>query len=274
LGDVSPPQWFLTDEGRKNLKTIDLKPGETSLELLARCGGYYECPRGPDGKRVGPLVGYAGRDLRGRQYVGDVYANFAKAERHAPVLRFFGGRLHTLLTGTTNDLRELWGRSTGFCGAPEGGKALAEKLADLSNNQYIYPEKKVTVAATPDSREVAELVFDRHEPDKRDSWWIVEDVCNNFSTTGKLVTLIESFGASVCGIICFLNRSLEIEKEFSPRPDLVLPVIALVRKPIPQYSQDDPAVKHDLDLGNIVWKPKNDWSKLADAMAQAKGTKP
>ena len=31
------------------------------LNLVAACGGYYECPKDKDGKRHGPLVGYAGK---------------------------------------------------------------------------------------------------------------------------------------------------------------------------------------------------------------------
>lgn len=119
------------------------------------------------------------------------------------------------------------------------------------------------------------LVFDRHEPDSREPftgemWWIVEDVCNNFSTTAALVSLIESFKASVCGIICFLNRSTMVGGVFSPRCGLDLPVICVERQPIEQYEQGDPEVAADIEAGNVVWKPKNDWSTLAEAMAKAK----
>jgi len=31
------------------------------LEILRRCGGYYGCPKDAAGKRLGPLVGYAGK---------------------------------------------------------------------------------------------------------------------------------------------------------------------------------------------------------------------
>jgi adenine/guanine phosphoribosyltransferase-like PRPP-binding protein len=238
-----------------------------ALEILRICGGYYECPK-IDGARVGPLVGYAGRDEHGKQYVGDVYVNFAKAERHGYVRKYFAERLHVQLTGTTNTLLKLFEKSTGFCGAPEGGKALAGTMADRSEKQYIFPEKKVTAAATKDSREISELVFDRHEPEKGESWWIVEDVCNNFSTTAKLVALIEKYGASVCGILCFLNRSLDIDAEYRVRDDLILPVLSVVRKPIPQYKQDNPDIAAYLASGdNIVWKPKNDWARLELSMS-------
>jgi hypothetical protein len=58
----------------------------TPLDLARMCGGYYECPKSPDGKRLGPLVGYAGRDELGRQYVGDIYVNFAQVERYGRAL--------------------------------------------------------------------------------------------------------------------------------------------------------------------------------------------
>lgn len=242
---------------------------EDPLKLLARCGGYYECPKDPDGKRLGPLVGYAGKYIdsggKEKQYVGDVYANFAKAERHAPVLRWVAEEIDAVFWRADVSRRPLRS-TTGFCGAPEGGKALAVALANRYHKQYIFPEKKVTFVSTKDGREVSELVFDRHEPDQGDAWWIVEDVCNNFSTTAKLIALIEQYGAKVAGILCFLNRSLEVDTEYRPREGLVLPVIAVVRKPIPQYRQDDPEVATDIAAGNVVWKPKNEWHKIEEAM--------
>ena len=251
---------------------------QAPLDLLKRCGGYYECPKDANGKRLGPLVGYAGRDENGWQFVGDVYVNFAKAERHAPILKHFARMLYlkTCNYHRGDRLSNFLEKLTGFCGAPEGGKALACQLAQASGtlaeehlSQYIFPEKKIIALATPTSREVSELVFDRHEPEAGESWWIVEDVCNNFSTTAKLVALIESYGASVAGILCFLNRSPEINEEFCLRPGLKLPVIALVRKKIEQYRQNNPFVAEDVLMGNVVWKPKNEWGKLAAAMEMA-----
>ncbi|MEK7644987.1 MAG: hypothetical protein AAB391_01505 [Patescibacteria group bacterium] len=266
------------------MQTIQLfEPGVTDriqnpLDLLRRCGGYYKCPKDPGGKRLGPLVGYAGRyEAEKLQYVGDEYVNFAKAERHAPILKHLAGQL----------ISDIWDRdlgptlkvSAGFIGAPEGGKALACALAQAAGRiddeymrQYIFPEKVITAVATPNSREVSKLVFDRHEPEAGEFWWITEDVCNNFSTTAELVALIESHGAHVAGILCFLNRSLDVEKEFSPRVGLTLPVIPLVRQRIMQYQQDDVFVAADVAARNVVWKPKKreEWQKLAAAMEAAR----
>ena len=237
----------------------------SALDLLRGAGAFYECPKGPEGRRLGPLVGYAGRDDTGRQYVGDVYVNFAQAERHPTLLAAFSRQLTQALS--ERKLEKLLKSAQGFCGAPEGGKAFAYQLAADNAKQYIYPEKKITALASATSREMSELVFSRHEPEKGQNWFIVEDVCNNFSTTSSLVALIESFGAKVLGVLCFLNRSPVVETDYVPRPGLVLPVVAVVRKPFKQYAQDDAFVSQDVSRGNVVWSPKRNWGRLAEAGA-------
>ena len=235
------------------------------LDLMREAGAYYECPKRSDARRLGPLVGYAGRDGQGRQYVGDIYVNFARAETRPALLAAFSKTLRVSLDA--RGLGPLAREATGFCGAPEGGKAFAYQLALDTGKTYIYPEKTVTVAASEASRERSELVFARHEPAAGEAWFIVEDVCNNFSTTAKLVASVEAFGARVAGILCFLNRSLTIDEAYEPRPGLVLPVVAVVRKSFGQFAQDDPAVADDLERGNVVWSPKKEWPRLAAAMA-------
>ena len=239
-------------------------PGKTEhpFEVLKRCGGYYECPKSPEGKRLGPLVGYAGKyGPKGeeRQYVGDIYANFAKAECHGPVLDWICKRLGWTISSTLSSI-------TGFIGLPEGGKALATALAIDLGRQYVYPDRKVTALKTETAREKSDLVFERHELHEGERWIIVEDVCNNFSTTAKSIELVESFGAKVIAIACFLNRSLEVNSVYSPRANISLPVISLVRQPILEYQQDYPAVAEDIEKGNVVLKPKNEWSRLMNAM--------
>ena len=241
-------------------------PGSAApLDLMREAGAYYECPTGPDGRRLGPLVGYAGRDGQGRQFVGDIYINFARAETRPALLASFSQTLRA--SRGARGLDALLHDATGFCGAPEGGKAFAYQLALDAGKRYIYPEKKVTAAASAASREVSELVFARHEPASGESWFIVEDVCNNFSTTAKLVASVEAFGARVAGILCFLNRSDTIDEAYEARSGLVLPVVAVVRKSFGQFAQDDPAVAEDLAKGNVVWSPKKEWPRLAAAMA-------
>ena len=238
-------------------------PEQPPLDLMREVGGYYECPKDAHGRRLGPLVGYAGRDHAGRQFVGDVYVNFAQAERRPALLATFSRQLTNAMR--QRKLDKLLRSANGFCGAPEGGKAFAYQLALDHAKQYIYPEKKITAIASPTSRETSELVFSRHEPGNGETWFIVEDVCNNFSTTSMLVALIESFGAKVGAVLCFLNRSSVVQEDYAPREDLVLPVVAVVQKPFKQFAQDDPFVAEDLARGNVIWSPKRDWHRLADA---------
>ena len=233
------------------------------LDLMRDAGAFYEAPRDAAGRRAGPLVGYAGKDPAGRQYVGDVYVNFARAERRPALLQVFARKLLDLARARGLAVAD----ATGFIGAPEGGKAFAYQLALEAGRSYIYPEKKVTAAASATARESSEMVFSRHEPEGGERWFIVEDVCNNFSTTAKLVALIEGYGAEVAGILCFLNRSETVGETYEPRAGQVLPVVAVVRKPFGQFAQGDAAVAEDVAALNVVWSPKKDWPRLAAAMA-------
>ena len=248
-----------------------ISPGSDPLALMREAGAFYECPKDRDGRRRGPLVGYAGRDADGRQFVGDVYVNFARAESRPALLQAFSRRARELLR--ERGLGDLAGGVAGYIGAPEGGKAFAYQLALDAGKCYIYPEKKITAVASATSREISELVFSRHEPEPRRDWFIVEDVCNNFSTTAKLVALVEDHGAAVAGILCFLNRSVTVDDRYEPRPGLVLPVIAVVRKVFRQHAQDDPDVADDVARHNVVWSPKKDWPRRSAAVDGASGAR-
>lgn len=236
---------------------------EHPLKTLIRCGGYYECPKDPSGKRLGPLAGYAGRyGPDNKQYVGDIYVNFAKAEKHGAVLEWFAQLLNEKI-----DSISLQAEATGFCGAPEGGKALAVALACESGEQYIFPEKKVTALATGNEREQSVMVFDRHDPKPGSRWWLVEDVINNMSTPKALDALMKTHGAQFVGIVCFLNRST-YDDFYVLENGQQLPIVSLARVKMQQYEQEDPAVASDIAAGNVVWKPKNDWGKFEAAMAK------
>lgn len=246
--------------------------GGRHLETLANCDGYYECPtEKATGERLGPLVGYAGTyDIPGGkplQFVGDTYANFAMAEPRTHVLKFFARRLADKL------LAEFGGEidDVVLCGAPLGGYSLADALAFTLDVDVIKAEKKVTAVKTATSREASEVVFARHSIEKGRSYIIVEDVCNNFSTTANLIKLIMSLGGKVVGIVCFLNRSLTVDNEYllslgGQDEVLRIPVISLVRKPIDEWKQNDPAVSLDVAQRNVVWKPKDEWPRLKKAM--------
>ncbi|MFH0830802.1 MAG: hypothetical protein V1895_01960, partial [Parcubacteria group bacterium] len=131
-----------------------------SLTMLKELGGYYEVRRDPNGKRLSPLVGYAGRYETPdgpKQYVGDIYANFAKAERFSSVRTHF---LTLLLQRENNDvlLREV----DSFFGAPMGGLFWAATMGEITGKASGFFEKKVLAMATPTEREKSRLIFGRH----------------------------------------------------------------------------------------------------------------
>jgi len=203
------------------------------------------------------------------QFVGDVYANFSKAEVYPHILAFFAELL-------CQKLEHKFGldKIGGFVGAPIGGYSLADALGLAYPHlgiKTIKAEKKVTALATEELREQSKLVFARHEIERGISYVIVEDVCNNFSTTDELITLIRSLGGNVIAIACFLNRSLAVDDKYlygmeAKAEPLEIPVVSLVRLPIHEWKQDDPAVAEDIAKGNVVLKPKNDWDRLMQAM--------
>ncbi len=236
------------------------------LETLRNCGGYYACPKDSEGKRLGPLVGYAGKYPTpdgDKQWVGDIYANFAKAEEYPSVLFHYAFCMEEKLASVVKDIDI-------FCGAPIGGYDFSKMLGLVFDRRAIKAEKKVTALATANAREQSELVFARHSIEKDARYAIVEDVCNNFSTTEMLIALIMSLGGSVTIIACELNRSPAIDDYYlSPVAERKIPVISLVRKPIPEYRQDNPVVVDDIRIGNVVWKPKDEWSRLMKAMADS-----
>ncbi|MEK7570311.1 MAG: hypothetical protein AAB515_02650 [Patescibacteria group bacterium] len=238
-----------------NKPRIQLIQDEAPLDALQRCGGFYQS-RYEKGIRKGLLVGYAGEYEPGMHYVGEVYANFAKAESFPRVLESFCSKVNSQIP--TSLLDEV----DGFCGAPLGGLATAYQLALLGNRRYSYPEKKVTKAAAGGQREESVLIFGRHEIEVGDDIIIVEDVVNNFTTTEDLIALIKKAGGRVRAIVALLNRSADVDDLYHSTVGGAIPVISLERKKIMQYKQDDPYVAHDVAAGNIIWKPKSDWDRL------------
>ncbi len=226
------------------------------LVTLKSCDGYYECPKSTDGRRLGPLVGYAGKykldDGTERAYVGDVYYNFARAEQYPAVLDHFASKLSLSIS-----------EANLIMGAPMGGILLAGAIGrHLNDVRVIFGEKKITAVATATSREESSLIIDRHEIRESDRVVLVEDICNNFSTTGKVRESVGKARGTLVGIVCFLNRSPHTEFEG-------IPVISLLHIPTQQWKQEDPEVAGDITMGNIVWKPKNEWNRLKVAMETA-----
>lgn len=245
-------------------KQLEIQFTNDSLGMLKELGGYYLCPRAPDGKRLGPVVGYAGTydtPEGAKQYVGDVYANYALAERWGSVRTHF---ITMLLQQNGNEmqLREV----DSYFAAPMGGMYWTPTLGDLTGRTVGFLEKKITALATATSREESKLIMGRHVAEPGEHISLVEDVCNNFSTTLKAAQLFDAVGARLTSVICLLNRS---ERDVFRVGDRDVPVIALVHKHLPQYRQDDPAVAEDVARGNVIWKPKDHWPVLMEAMAKA-----
>lgn len=230
------------------------------LEMARLAGGWYLCPRDKDGNPLGPFVVFAGRYQPGDEnFIGDRYLNFAKVEQW-PVL------LHEIANRLVKGLRIP---IDVFCGMPMGGIKLAEWLGYCYclGCRSIYPDKKVLEIATALSREKTKLVFGRHNPEPGDNVAIVEDVANNFSTTQEAIDLVLANGARPVAIVCFLNRSLDVEDMYQPKEGPALPVISLVRQKMPEWRQDEPLVAKMIAEGRVVWDPKKEWDKLEAAMA-------
>lgn len=240
----------------KVLKAMELF-GSDPLKVLEACDGFYECPKDADGKRIGPLVGYAGKygKNKDKQYVGDVYANFSMAEQFPKVLVHFASHLQR------GPKRKILNEVDVFCGAPMGGIAWAQILAWIFDARFVYMEKKIIKLATKDGREESDLVWKRHGINPGEKVAITEDVTNNFSTTDKMLDLIRDAGGVPVAIASLLNRSLEVDSEYN-----FLPVISLVRKKILQYKQEDSEVSANIKDGNVIWKPKDNWEALAKVM--------
>lgn len=239
-------------------RLTDVINGKDPLEILKMLGGYYSCPKDAEGKRLGPLVGYSGRyeasEGKKRQWVGDIYANFAKAEEYSSVLVHFSKEMRPKTSSVIHDI-------DAFCGAPIGGYGFSTVLGLVHDRRVIKAEKKAIALATENEREKSILVFGRHEVKKDERVAIVEDVCNNFATTEQLIDLIERAGGMVTAIICLLNRSLTINDWYISKCNSGIPIISLVRMPIDEYKQDDPAVAADIAAGNVVWDPKKEWDR-------------
>lgn len=240
---------------------------DTSADLLAlwqECGGYYQCRKGAGNVRIGPLVGYAGHYIDGngkkKAYVGEEYYNFVKIEEYPYCL----DRFAIAIAGCIDILRGV----NALIAAPMGGILLAGASARIVGCRVKFAEKKVVALATKSQREKTILTLERHQIETGDEVIIIEDVCNNFSTTAEMISLVEKQKGHVVAVACALNRSpMETyTKKTASGPDQILPVISAIHTPLNQYRQDDPFVAGAVKMGNVVWKPKDEWGRLMKAM--------
>lgn len=255
----------------------------TAKEIYSQRGDYFDIARarqalyeqGKNGWLVGYAGKYLGKDGNEYAYVGRVYLNFAILEEWpSDDLDFIGKALGKK---TKEELEEVlpWDRLSEkivLCGAPIGGFSLSTVLGQKLGCRTVKAEKKVLAVGVKGGRDETELILDRHEIHKGDLVIIIEDVCNNFSTTRKLIKLIESYGGIVIAIVCFLNRSPDVDEWYVfDDGKRSIPVIALVRKKIKEYRQDDPEVAEQVRRGEVYWKPKRkeQWAALMASMATA-----
>ncbi|MDP3899605.1 MAG: phosphoribosyltransferase [bacterium] len=235
--------------------------GKNPLDILKACGGWYKSPSEDDISK-GMLVGYAGEYEPEKQWVGFMYANFAKAERYPYIMTHYAISLE-------QKIRELLSGIDTFCGAPMGGITFAFTLASVYQKNFSYFEKKITKLKTTESQEQSTLVMNRHKIEYGERVVIVEDVVNNFSTANKMAELIYAVGAQVVALICLLNRSPEWSfRESLVLPGAVVPVFSLIRQSMFEFRQDDPTVRPFIDSGRVVWKPKDkeSWQQLMRVM--------
>lgn len=241
------------------MKKPELVPGSNGvITTLNNCFGYYNA-KDDKGELVGPLVGYAGtyKVIEGgveveKHYVGHKFFNFAQAEQWPFVLDSWAEYLMKIY------FRSLLIDVSAFLAAPMGGLAFAQALARAHGDaRYIYAEKEVTEAKTATAREKSALVMGRHEILSGDRVIEVEDVTNNFSTTEKIIDLVEEKKATIDIIVTVLNRSSK--SHFITKNGRKIRVLSVAKVPTHQYRQDDPIVAEQVAKNNVIWKPKDVW---------------
>ncbi len=224
------------------------------MQTLFNCGGYYK------GKK---LVAYAGKYDAGegeeKNYVGYVYANFAQIDQHPAACDFVAMQLANRIKGMLGYKPDV------IVPAPIGGLWLAADVARHLYCRRAMVEKKILALEdrSKGQREESTFVLKRHEIRQGDKVVIVEDTCNNFSSTDKLINLIQGQGGEVVAIACFLKRSMTVQGNWYG-----FPVIALEEKPIPQYRQDDLEIAADIAAYGISFNPKGEWDELMKIMGK------
>jgi len=238
------------------------------IGVLHACGGFYGCQDGPDGAWQGPLVGYAKRikdAATGRevQMVGKKYYNFAMVEGQPRASDWFAEKLaYAVSINAPSSIPT--GLPNLVVAAPMGGIVLGSLVASrLFEARYAFAEKEVLEVATEGRREKSRLKLARHEIPMYSQVLLVEDVCNNFSTTQELCELLEQEECQVVGIACALNRSGH--RDWSGG----IPVFAVIDAPTEQWREDEDIIQAYLAQGGeIIRKPKAEWDKLMAAMEQ------
>lgn len=247
----------------KSMKTIRPLPGKNLMDLAERCDAVYICPK-ENGKRKGSLVVYAGKDSQGRNLVGDIYFNFRKIEEHQHAVEAFAKVAYTkLLVDKHLDTFET------ILGIPNGGRTFGQMLAYISNKRFVYADKKPK-PTEPGKKQEYTWDLSQFEFEKGERVAIAEDVFNNFQNTDNTLEEIAATGANVVLLVGALNRSPVFNDFYFPKEGLyagsVIPVIASIREPYPEYEQDDPSVVSEITAGKLELEVKKNWARLCASM--------
>lgn len=236
------------------------------LAMLRACGGYYKSPQDEKDNFLGPLVGYAGtyENEKGekKNFVGYEYFNFAKVECVRDIRTAFASLIIKRIA--ESDIPKCGDKSPRvdvLLGAPMGGIMLATQLGHQMGLDTIFAEKKVVALSGPadEKRAIESLVIDRHDLEPGSRVILVEDICNNFSTTQKIADLLKEKNCELVAVVCAFNRS-------GKGTWMGVPIVAACTIEAKQFKQDDLEVAHFIKADNVVWKPKFGWEKLAEAM--------
>lgn len=247
------------------MNIVEPRLGQDLIHLAKKCDALYICPKDGTGKRLGPLVAYAGKGKDGKNLIGDIYFNFRRIEQHPAVVERFAEVLYERLAERVASCQ-----IDTVCGIPHGGRTLGQALARKARMRFVYADK-VPVPTEPGKKQeyawdLSQFAF---EPGER--LLVVEDVINNLQNTDNTLAQITKTSASVVCLGAALNRSPFADKEYKIRsgPDvgMVLPIACAIREPYPEYEQGDPDVVVDVAAGNVEFQVKKNWQQLNIIMA-------
>lgn len=244
-----------------NLKTIIPREWDSLWDLSIQADALYECPKDGQGRRLGPLVPYAGKDEKGHNLVGDVYFNFAMIEPHVALV----ARFAELVVYQINQVSELRNATT-IIGIPDGGWTLGQEIARVSGKRFVYAGKVERPKAPGAVKAEFDLVFKRISLFPGESVIVADDVHNNFNNTDEVLRSVAPTGVKVVGLCSAFNRSPKVHDLYVPQggdyAGVGLPVVSAIRRPLEEWKQDDPAVASDIAAGNLEREVKKNWARL------------
>lgn len=249
------------------MKAIIPRPGENLMTLSKRCDAVYICPT-EGSVRKGPLVVYAGKDSQGRNLVGDIYFNFRKIENHPEAVESFAEEAYDKLCryGLIDTFDTV-------LGIPQGGRTFGQILALVAGKKFAYADKKPKPTEAGKKQEYT-WDLSQFEFEEGERVALADDVFNNFQNTDNTLEQITLSGVKVVLLVGALNRSPVYDRFYVPKSGpyagQCLPVVASIRKPYPEYKQDDPEVAADIAKSNLELEVKKYWARLRAIMENYK----